>query len=67
MSWIKTIDDIARKYAMGQDVTEKQLFEALALYKDRYGKANIEPSKWDDIVTEVKYGKTTTLKPTRGK
>ncbi len=41
---------------MGQDVTEKQIFEALKLYKKRYGNVTINPRKWDDIVTEVKYG-----------
>ncbi len=41
---------------MGQDVTEKQVFEALRLYKKRYGNVTINPQKWDDIVTEVKYG-----------
>ncbi len=42
---------------MGQDVTEDQVFEAIKLYKERYGStANLTPRKWDDIVTEVKYG-----------
>ena len=41
---------------MGQDITHKQLQEALELYSTRYGKVKIDPRKWDDIVTEVKYG-----------
>ncbi len=64
VSWIPTLEDIVRSTELGQDITHKQLFESLELYKKRYGKTNIEPRKWDDIVTEVKYGKGDSSKQT---